>query len=148
MSENTLTLIQTYEATVIPEYTHPFLNISPETRLSLNREIKIKAVHHYTFNRTVEDTQEIECKIIINIPNVDNLTASTILNQIKSADVMFVTMYVQRHVDMIKKSLSDQPGLSYENLEVSSSFDILPGENPLTLAMYAATQPSTNTLSE
>ena len=142
MSENKLTLIQSYEQTVIPEYTHPFLNISPVTRLTLNREIKIEAGHRYTFNKTDEDIQEIECKLIINIPNVDNLTASTILNQIKSADVMFVTMYVQRHVDMIKKSLSDQPGLSYENLEVSSSFDILPGENPLTLAMFAATQPS------
>ena len=142
MSENKLTLIQSYESTVIPEYTHPFLNISHVTRLTMNREIKIEAGHHYTFNKTDEDTQEIECKLIINIPNVDNLTASTILNQIKSADVMFVTMYVQRHVDMIKKSLSDQQGLSYENLEVSSSFDILPGENPLTLAMFAATQPS------
>jgi len=142
MSENKLTLIQSYEQTVIPEYTHPFLNISLVTRLTLNKEIKIEAGHHYTFNKTDEDIQEIECKLIINIPNVDNLTASTILNQIKSADVMFVTMYVQRHVDMIKKSLSDQPGLSYENLEVSSSFDILPGENPLTLAMFAATQPS------
>lgn len=142
MSENTLTIIQSYETTVIPEYTHPFLNVSPETRLTLNKEIKIESKHNYKINRTVEDTQEIECKIIINIPNVDNLTASAILNQIKSANVMFVTMYVQRHVDMIKKSLSEQPGLNYENLEVSSSYDILPGQNPLTLAMFATTQPS------
>jgi len=137
-----LTLIQTYETTVIPEYTHPFLNISPVTRLTLNNEIKIEAGHKYTFNPTNEGTPEVECKIIINIPNVDNLTVSTILNQIKSADTMFVTMYVQRHVDLIKKSLSNQPGLNYDGMEVSSSFDILPGQNPLTLAMFTATQPS------
>lgn len=142
MSENKLTLVQTYETTVIPEYTHPFLNVSPVTRLTLNDEIKIEAGHKYTFNTTHEGMPEVECKLIINIPDVDSLTASTILNQIKSADVMFVTMYVQRHVDLIKKSLGNQPGLNYENLEVSSSFDILPGQNPLTVAMFAATQPS------
>ena len=142
MSENKLTLIQTYETNVIPEYTHPFLNVSPVTRLTLNDEIKIEAGHKYTFNTTNEGMPEVECKLIINIPDVDSLTASTILNQIKSADTMFVTMYVQRHVDLIKKSLSNQPGLNYENLEVSSSFDILPGQNPLTVAMFAATQPS------
>ena len=49
-----LTLIQTYETTVIPEYTHPFLNISPVTRLTLNNEIKIEAGHKYTFNTTNE----------------------------------------------------------------------------------------------
>jgi hypothetical protein len=96
----------------------------------------------YTFNRSEEDILEVECKLIINIPNVDNLTASTILNQIKSADTMFVTMYVQRHVDLIKKSLSIQPGLNYVDMKVSSSFDILPGQNPLTVAIFAATQPS------
>ena len=142
MEENKLTLLQTYETTVIPEYTHPFLNVSPVTRLTLNSEIKIEAGHVYTFNRSEEDILEVECKLIINIPNVDNLTASTILNQIKSADTMFVTMYVQRHVDLIKKSLSSQPGLNYSDMEVSSSFDILPGQNPLTVAMFAATQPS------
>ena len=142
MEENKLTLLQTYETTVIPEYTHPFLNISPVTRLTLNSEIKIEAGHVYTFNRSEEDIQEVECKLIINIPNVDNLTASTILNQIKSADTMFVTMYVQRHIDLIKKSLKDQPGMNYDNIEVSSSFDILPGQNPFTVAMFAATQPS------
>ena len=142
MEENKLTLLQTYETTVIPEYTHPFLNISPVTRLTLNSEIKIEAGHVYTFNRSEEDIQDVECKLIINIPNVDNLTASTILNQIKSADTMFVTMYVQRHIDLIKKSLKDQPGMNYDNIEVSSSFDILPGQNPLTVAMFAATQPS------
>jgi len=137
-----LTLIQTYETTVIPEYTHPFLNISPVTRLTLNNEIKIEAGHKYTFNTTNEGIPEVECKLIINIKNVDNLTVSTILNQIKSADTMFVTSYVQRHVDLIKKSLSNQPGLNYDGMEVSSSFDILPGQNPLTLAMFTATQPS------
>lgn len=137
-----LTLIQTYETTVIPEYTHPFLNISPVTRLTLNNEIKIEAGHKYTFNTTNEGIPEVECKLIINVPNVDNLTVSTILNQIKSADTMFVTSYVQRHVDLIKKSLSNQPGLNYDGMEVSSSFDILPGQNPLTLAMFTATQPS------
>ena len=137
-----LTLIQTYETTVIPEYTHPFLNISPVTRLTLNNEIKIEAGHKYTFNTTNEGIPEVECKLIINITNVDNLTVSTILNQIKSADTMFVTSYVQRHVDLIKKSLSNQPGLNYDGMEVSSSFDILPGQNPLTLAMFTATQPS------
>ena len=137
-----LTLIQTYETTVIPEYTHPFLNISPVTRLTLNNEIKIEAGHKYTFNTTNEGIPEVECKLIINITNVDNLTVSTILNQIKSADTMFVTSYVQRHVDVIKKSLSNQPGLNYDGMEVSSSFDILPGQNPLTLAMFTATQPS------
>ena len=142
MEENKLTLLQTYETTVIPEYTHPFLNISPVTRLTLNSEIKIEAGHVYTFNRSEEDILEVECKLIINIPNVDNLTASTILNQIKSAYTMFVTMYVQRHIDLIKKSLKDQPGMNYDNIEVSSSFDILPGQNPLTVAMFAATQPS------
>lgn len=142
MEENKLTLFQTYETTVIPEYTHPFLNISPVTRVTLNSEIKIEASHMYTFNRSEEDILEVECKLIINIPNVDNLTASTILNQIKSADTMFVTMYVQRHVDLIKKSLSFQPGLNYVDMKVSSSFDILPGQNPLTVAIFAATQPS------
>jgi len=142
MEDNKLTLFQTYETTVVPEYTHPFLNVSPVTRLTLNSEIQIEAGHVYTFNRTEEDTQEVECKLIINIPNVDNLTVRTILNQIKSADTMFVTMYVQRHVDLIKKSLSSQPGLNYGNMEVSSSFDILPGQNPLTVAMFAATQSS------
>ena len=142
MSENKLTLVQTYETTVIPEYTHPFLNVSPVTRLKLNNEINIEAGHKYTFNRTEDDTHIVECKLIINIPDVDSLTASIILNQIKSADTMFVTMYVQRHVDLIKKTLSDQAGLNYENLEVSSSFDILPGQNPLTVAMFAATQSS------
>jgi hypothetical protein len=142
MEENKLTLFQTYETTVIPEYTHPFLNISPVTRVTLNSEIKIEASHMYTFNRSEEDILEVECKLIINIPNVDNLTASTILNQIKSADTMFVTMYVQRHVDLIKKSLSIQPGLNYVDMKVSSSFDILPGQNPLTVAIFAATQPS------
>jgi hypothetical protein len=121
---------------------HPFLNISPVTRLTLNSDIKIEAGHKYTFNKTEDDTIEVECKLIINIPDVDNFTASTIMNQIKSADTIFVTMYVQRHVDLIKKSLSDQPGLNYDNIEVSSSFDILPGENPLTVAMFAATQAS------
>lgn len=141
-NENKLTLIQTYESTVIPEYTHPFLNIWPVSRLVLNSEIKIEAGHKYAFKTTSEGISEIECKLIINIPDVDNLTASVILNQIKSADVMFVTMYVQRHVDLIKKSLKDEVGLNNDNIEVSSSFDILPGENPLTLAMFAATQPS------
>ena len=143
MEENKLTLIQTYETTVVPEYTHPFLNISPVTKLTLNNEIKIESQHKYTFNKTNEGICEVECKLIINIPNVDNLTVSTIMNQIKSSDTMFVTMYVQRHVDLIKKSLSSQPGLNYDDgMEVSSSFDILPGQNPLTLAMFAATQPS------
>ena len=137
-----LTLIQTYETTVIPECVHPFLNISPVTRLTLNSDIKIDAGHKYTFNKTEDDTIEVECKLIINIDNVDNLTASTILNQIKSADTIFVTMYVQRHVDMIKKTLNNEPGLNYTDLEVSSSFDILPGQNPLTVAMFAATQSS------
>lgn len=137
-----LTLIQTYETTVIPECVHPFLNISPVTRLTLNSDIKIDAGHKYTFNNTEDDIMEVECKLIINIDNVDNLTASTILNQIKSADTIFVTMYVQRHVDMIKKTLNNEPGLNYTDLEVSSSFDILPGQNPLTVAMFAATQSS------
>jgi len=101
---------------VIPEYTHPFLNISPVTRLTLNNEIKIEAGHKYTFNTTNEGIPEVECKLIINITNVDNLTVSTILNQIKSADTMFLTSYVQRHVDLIKKSLSNQPGLNYDGI--------------------------------
>jgi hypothetical protein len=137
-----LTLIQTYETTVIPECVHPFLNIYPVTRLTLNSDIKIEAGHKYTFNKTEDGIIEVECKLIINIDYVDNLTVSTIINQIKSADTMFVTMYVQRHVDLIKKTLNDQPGLNYTDLEVSSSFDILPGQNPLTVAMFAATQVS------
>ena len=135
--ENKLTLSQSYEESVIPQYTHPFLNTSPVTRLVLNDEIKIEAGHKYRFN---EDS--IECELIIFIPNVDHLTASTILNQIRSSDVIFVTMYVQRHVDLITKSLKEQDTVNYSELTLSPSFDMLPGQNPLTLAMFAATQPN------
>jgi hypothetical protein len=133
--ENKLTLSQSYEDTVIPPYSHPFLNISPVTRLTLNGDIRIEAGHKYTFH---ED--KIECELIIFIPDVDRLTAGTILNQIRSSDVIFVTMYVQRHVDLITKSMKEH--VNYNDLTLSSSYDILPGQNPLALAMFAATQPS------
>jgi hypothetical protein len=133
--DNKLILSQSYEETVIPQYSHPFLNISPVTHLTLNNDIKIEAGHKYTFR---ED--KIDCELIISIPIVDRLTASAILNQIRSSDVIFVTMYVQRHIDLITKSMNEQ--LNYNESTLSNSFDILPGQNPLALAMFAATQPN------